>query len=1036
MAENQIQTKTYPVQTRLKPTSSKLSKSPESKYWRSYKFQEITNLIYPITSLSFSPTSPHNFITSFSASLTLYNAQTIEPISTFSSFNDIAYSPAFRSDGKLVAAGGETGLVQVFDVKTRLALRKLRGHSRPVRFVSYPCFDKLHLFSGGDDSLVKYWDVVSEMQLLNFQGHKDYVRCGSASPGSSELFATGSYDHTVKIWDSRTSSTSMKYVMEFNHGKPVEDVVFLPSGGLIATAGGNSVKIWDVIGGGKLVYTMESHNKTVTSLCVGKLGRNEGEEYDQFRLMSVSLDGYMKVFDYSALKLTHSMRFPQPLLSIGFSPDCSTRVIGTSNGVIYVGKRKNKETSNVESGVGELIGFSSVPEPQKQVLRPNNFRYFSRGQNEKPSKVDHVIERPRKPKTAEHDKLLRKFRHKEALVSALNRKEPRSVMAVLEELVARRKLLKCVSNLDIEELGLLMRFLHKYTTMPSYSGFLIGFTKKVLQMHAEDVNASDVLKWHVRQLKLSVEEEIHTHQSLQEIQGHGLNGIFLLTFIFTPNCLSSNHVGKGRILIESERVALLGYGTAVQSCVAAASLVEQHGLRLTVADARFCKPLDQALIRRLANSHEVLITVEVGSIGSVGSHVAHFLALNGLFDGKLKWRPLVLPDRYIEHGSPVDQMMEAGMTPSHIAATIFNLLGQTREAQRKKYVKRSVGIFPLTIPHALMATGQVLFHRFYCKKSFARFSVKRVAVSCVWLASKLEESPKKTRHVILVFNGMECRRENLPIEHFDNSSKKYVYLKQDLIKTERHLLKEMGFICHVEHPHKFISNYLATLETPPELRQPRIPVDLSSRGELPKESLTDEHRNSTSGKKFCNECNFNRLISVRHKINNELPPNVCIQLYVCNSKVKLSLVELYMQLHAEVPLPENPPWWKAFDADKSGIDEVCRVLAHLYSLPKAQYVPVCQEGDSFTTSIGIPTDHKECPLMERQREDPVLKSKADHKTEVTGEKIKEKEREKEREKEKLKARDRDRGRDSERERDREIVERDRQTQGEKSSIKG
>ncbi|XP_010244640.1 PREDICTED: probable 1-deoxy-D-xylulose-5-phosphate synthase, chloroplastic isoform X1 [Nelumbo nucifera] len=139
-------------------------------------------------------------------------------------------------------------------------------------------------------------------------------------------------------------------------------------------------------------------------------------------------------------------------------------------------------------------------------------------------------------------------------------------------------------------------------------------------------------------------------------------------------------VGKGRVLIEGERVALLGYGTAVQSCLAAASLVEHHGLRVTVADARFCKPLDHSLIRSLAKSHEVLITVEEGSIGGFGSHVAQFMALNGLLDGKLKWRPLVLPDRYIDHGSPADQMAEAGLTPSQIAATVFSILGQKREA--------------------------------------------------------------------------------------------------------------------------------------------------------------------------------------------------------------------------------------------------------------------------------------------------------------------------------------------------------------------
>ncbi|KAI9194756.1 hypothetical protein LWI28_008944 [Acer negundo] len=139
-------------------------------------------------------------------------------------------------------------------------------------------------------------------------------------------------------------------------------------------------------------------------------------------------------------------------------------------------------------------------------------------------------------------------------------------------------------------------------------------------------------------------------------------------------------VGKGRILQEGERVALLGYGSAVLSCLAAATLLETHGLKLTVVDARFCKPLDHALIRSLAKSHEFLITVEEGSIGGFGSHVAQFLALDGFLDGTVKWRPIVLPDRYIDHGSPADQLAEAGLTPSHIAATVFNMLGQTREA--------------------------------------------------------------------------------------------------------------------------------------------------------------------------------------------------------------------------------------------------------------------------------------------------------------------------------------------------------------------
>ena len=87
---------------------------------------------------------------------------------------------------------------------------------------------------------------------------------------------------------------------------------------------------------------------------------------------------------------------------------------------------------------------------------------------------------------------------------------------------------------------------------------------------------------------------------------------------------------------EGSRVAILGYGTAVQNCLAAADLLQGLNVSVTVADARFCKPLDAGLIRQLAAEHEILLTVEEGSIGGFSSHVSHFLSLNGLLDGKLK----------------------------------------------------------------------------------------------------------------------------------------------------------------------------------------------------------------------------------------------------------------------------------------------------------------------------------------------------------------------------------------------------------------
>ncbi|KAK1428231.1 hypothetical protein QVD17_17060 [Tagetes erecta] len=510
---------TFPVKPKLKPTTTNASKpSPESKYWKSFKPKQTQTLVSSITSLSFSPSSPHNFAATHSATVTIFSSQTLQPKSTITAFKDTATSACYRSDGQLLAAGSLSGQISVFNVKrSSKPLRRLKEHTRPVHFVSFPRVDKVHLFSGGDDAVVKYWDVSMEKRLKNLIGHKDYVRCGDGCPVSDEMFVTGSYDHTVKVWDVRVDGGSM---MSVDHGAAVEDVVYLPGGGMIATAGGSCVKIWDMIGGGKLLYSMESHNKTVTSLCVAKIGSDGMSFANESRILSVSLDGYLKVFDYSKLKVTSSIRFPNALMSVAFSPDCSTRVVGAANGVLYAGKRKVKENLEfVGSEWGKHIGFGAIDEPEKRVLRPSYFRYFHRGQSEKPSKGDYLIMRPKKVKLAEHDKLLKKFHHKEALVSALTAKNPENIVAVMEELVSRKKLLKCVSNLGNEHLGLLLRFLQKYSTMPRYAGVLIALAKKVVENRIDDINGSDELKGYIRNLNRLIKEEIKIQQSLQEIQG-------------------------------------------------------------------------------------------------------------------------------------------------------------------------------------------------------------------------------------------------------------------------------------------------------------------------------------------------------------------------------------------------------------------------------------------------------------------------------------------------------------------------------------
>ncbi len=139
-------------------------------------------------------------------------------------------------------------------------------------------------------------------------------------------------------------------------------------------------------------------------------------------------------------------------------------------------------------------------------------------------------------------------------------------------------------------------------------------------------------------------------------------------------------IGKGRIVKEGTRVALLSFGTRLQECLGAACELDAAGLSTTVADARFAKPLDTGLIKRLAENHEILITVEEGSVGGFGSHVLQWLAMSGHLDRGLKVRPLVLPDEFIDQASPARMYARAGLDHAGIVRTVFAALGEQLKA--------------------------------------------------------------------------------------------------------------------------------------------------------------------------------------------------------------------------------------------------------------------------------------------------------------------------------------------------------------------
>jgi 1-deoxy-D-xylulose-5-phosphate synthase len=146
-------------------------------------------------------------------------------------------------------------------------------------------------------------------------------------------------------------------------------------------------------------------------------------------------------------------------------------------------------------------------------------------------------------------------------------------------------------------------------------------------------------------------------------------------------------IGKGRVVREGTKIALFSYGARLRECMKAADELATYGLSTTVADARFAKPLDVELLLRLAREHEVLLTIEEGSIGGFGSFVMQELAEHGALDRGLKVRSMVLPDIFIDQDSPAAMYAKAGLDSKSIVAKAFEALGQNLRGETVKLVR-------------------------------------------------------------------------------------------------------------------------------------------------------------------------------------------------------------------------------------------------------------------------------------------------------------------------------------------------------------
>ena len=144
--------------------------------------------------------------------------------------------------------------------------------------------------------------------------------------------------------------------------------------------------------------------------------------------------------------------------------------------------------------------------------------------------------------------------------------------------------------------------------------------------------------------------------------------------VIIPSINEVLQIGKGRIIKEGKKVAILNFGTRLEECKKASEILIKKGIDITIIDARFAKPLDEKLIIECANNHEVLITIEEGSVGGFGSHVMQFLSDRGVFDRGLKFRSMVFPDIFIDQDTPENMYKKAGLDSLSIVKRIEDTL--------------------------------------------------------------------------------------------------------------------------------------------------------------------------------------------------------------------------------------------------------------------------------------------------------------------------------------------------------------------------
>ena len=453
--------------------------------------------------------------------MTLYDPLTLQPHKTISRFKDVSLSCSFRQDGRLLSASSADGVIQSFDLSSRLILRTYKGHTAPVWSVRHSG-DFGQLLSAGDDGQVRVWDVSSGECVRVWQagavaggaGSEDgaevraeSVRVVREVEGESDMVVSGGYDGVVRYWDKRVKDETP--VLALSHGAPINALLLIPKSSNASalsciSAADVTLKAWDIryIASSSAVspvHTLSNHQKAITTLSA---------DSSYSKLLSGSLDGFVKITSLPGFTTLSSIKHTSPILSLALSPDSSMLAIGSADGSLTLKQRP-----------------APTPPPQPRSLpRMGSQAWFNRGVSAQPASasappagVNNAV--ARRSALQAYDVYLKRFQYHQALDAALRTNRAATIAAMLEELVDRSALLTAISGRSEEGLAPLLFFLLNYLVHPLYSAVMLDVIGCVLSVYGRRVGESVGMDEWVRRVRERVREECGVQEAMVRMRG-------------------------------------------------------------------------------------------------------------------------------------------------------------------------------------------------------------------------------------------------------------------------------------------------------------------------------------------------------------------------------------------------------------------------------------------------------------------------------------------------------------------------------------